>query len=71
MQVHPSGPDTSRVPNLAMGVLLKLGCRVGHAAQFVSQIVGIGTVVPPLEEFISAALDLIVEFNINSVICTG
>jgi hypothetical protein len=54
-----------------MRVLLKLGCRVDHAAQFVSQIVGIGTVVPPLEEFISAALDLIVEFNINSVICIG
>jgi hypothetical protein len=54
-----------------MGVLLNLGNCIGNAAQFVPQIVAIVSGVPLLVEFISAALDLMMECNINGVICTG
>jgi hypothetical protein len=70
-QVNPSGSDASGVSNLTVGALLNLGNGIGNAAQFVPQIVAIGTVVPPLVEFVSAALDLVVEFNIEDVIYAG
>jgi hypothetical protein len=72
-QINPSRSDGSSVPYFAIGVLLKLCCGVGHTRQFglefVLYVVAIGSVVTPLVELVSAELDLMVEDNINDVIC--
>jgi hypothetical protein len=72
VQVNPSRSDVPGVPYLALGILLKLGCRVDHARQFALQpLFGIVAVdsVALIVEFVSAALDFIVKGYIGDGIC--
>jgi hypothetical protein len=72
-QVNPSCSDSSRVLSLAIGAILNLGYRVGHAGKFgpqlVFEIIAISIIEPPLIKLVSTTLNFIVECRINGFIC--